>query len=337
MVKPNINEQTCYSFLLKPALNVAKQNGVSCATLLQGTDIPSKALTDHYLQISHFQEKRLYMNLIDATGNPGIGLNVGYATSFSDIGALGLSFITADSIAELRNNLRKFYNLVQPHLRWEREIIGNVGVHRFYEYESLGRLKIFFVERCLGVMQRMNEELSNNQTFPLSIDLDYPDPGYKSRYLDLFQCPITFNQAQTEIRFPVKGQNTLLPTRDPLVQKAMTGVCEHLALELNSNSDVVKLVKLTIQNNTGRFPNIEKTAERLGISSRTLRRKLSDKNTRFQLLLDEVRQDIAKENLKNSQLTVQQIAELCGFSEAKNFSKTFKRWTGKSPTQFRDR
>ena len=80
---------------------------------------------------------------------------------------------------------------------------------------------------------------------------------------------------------------------------------------------------------------LERVAERLAMSPRTLRRKLGAANSRFQDLLDAERQRVAEEYLADSELSVQQIADLCGFSDAQNFSQAFKRWLGVSPTEYR--
>ena len=71
------------------------------------------------------------------------------------------------------------------------------------------------------------------------------------------------------------------------------------------------------------------------MSSRTLRRKLGQSNVTFQQLLDDERHRVAENHLANSELSIQQIAELCGFQDAQNFSQAFKRWTGQSPSEYR--
>ena len=72
------------------------------------------------------------------------------------------------------------------------------------------------------------------------------------------------------------------------------------------------------------------------MSPRTLRRKLGAVGIRFQVVLDDERRLVAEDYLSNSELTIQQIAEQCDFSDAQNFSQAFKRWTGMSPTEYRN-
>ena len=73
----------------------------------------------------------------------------------------------------------------------------------------------------------------------------------------------------------------------------------------------------------------------MAMSSRTLRRKLGQRNVRYQDLLDQERRRLAEDFLLSTTLSVQQIADKCGFTDAQYFSQAFKRWMGMSPTEFR--
>ncbi|MNV93474.1 Urease operon transcriptional activator [compost metagenome] len=66
-----------------------------------------------------------------------------------------------------------------------------------------------------------------------------------------------------------------------------------------------------------------------------MHRRLAEAGLGFQAIADEVRQAIAASLLRNSPLSMDEIAERVGFSEGANFRKAFRRWTGLSPTQYR--
>ena len=76
-------------------------------------------------------------------------------------------------------------------------------------------------------------------------------------------------------------------------------------------------------------------AEQLGINARTLRRRLQERGSSFQRILDSVRQAVARDYLVNTELSIDQIAALVGFSEPTTFRSTFKRWTGQSAAEIR--
>lgn len=80
---------------------------------------------------------------------------------------------------------------------------------------------------------------------------------------------------------------------------------------------------------------VDRVAEQLGMSARTLQRKLRTFGTSHQELLDEMRKDLAMRYLHEPEMAVCEVAYLLGFSESSAFHRAFKRWTGTTPSEFR--
>ena len=76
-------------------------------------------------------------------------------------------------------------------------------------------------------------------------------------------------------------------------------------------------------------------ASALNLSLRSLQRKLREENTSYKEILEETRRDLANKYIQNSRLTISEISFLLGFSEISNFSRAFKRWNGRPPSEFR--
>jgi transcriptional regulator GlxA family with amidase domain len=76
-------------------------------------------------------------------------------------------------------------------------------------------------------------------------------------------------------------------------------------------------------------------AEQLGLSLRTLHRRLAKDGLSYQEILDNMRRSVATEFLENTHLLIDQVAERVGFSDATSFRKAFRKWTGQSPTDYR--
>ena len=84
-------------------------------------------------------------------------------------------------------------------------------------------------------------------------------------------------------------------------------------------------------------PRIEEIARELGTSQRTLSRRPPEEGLTFERLLEEMRRDLALRYLRDARLTISRIAWLLGFQEATAFTRAFRRWTGRSPTEARAR
>lgn len=328
-------ERLCYSFLIRVAARVAQRYGVEPTTLLENTGIPPESLSDPYQPITRAQERHFYRNLIHAIDIPWLGLEIGSNTSISELGSVGHASLASSTIRDVISGSHKYASLFYGHLHWETELTADEVVHTGGEEEPLGELKQFLIDRAIATLQCHTEELLGPESKPTIVNLPFPNPGYRERYEAMFQCPVHFNQPIIEMRYSAQPLDHPIATHDPKVKEVLDGLCETLRRKLEVKHDAVTDVALALREEPGSFPNIEQVAEKLGLSSRTLRRQLSQCDSSFQNLLNEARREVAEEHLQHSTMAVQQIALLCGFSEAQNFALAFKRWTGQSPTEFR--
>ena len=86
---------------------------------------------------------------------------------------------------------------------------------------------------------------------------------------------------------------------------------------------------------SGGPPGIDVVARRLGMSDRTLQRRLQDLGASYREVLDEVRRDLALELMRDGELSISEVAARLGYSEASAFRRSFRRWTESSPRRFR--
>jgi AraC-like DNA-binding protein len=113
----------------------------------------------------------------------------------------------------------------------------------------------------------------------------------------------------------------------------------HLEKELSEIADDGELsrrVRIQISRALSQgVPTITEVAARLGMSGRTLQRRLADKDLAFQQLVDEARRELAERLLRGSAYSLAEVAFLTGFSEQSSFTRAFKRWAGQTPRNYR--
>ena len=93
--------------------------------------------------------------------------------------------------------------------------------------------------------------------------------------------------------------------------------------------------KILSQYSNARLPNAETVATTLHISARTMHRRLTSEGTSFQQLKDTFRQTLAEHYIARPDLSIDAIAALMGFQDNSAFYRSFKKWTGVSPGQYR--
>lgn len=329
-------ELPCFSLVLHEPYHTAMELGLPARKLFSGTGLDEQVMEAPYTVIGRYQALSFYENLA-ILGPPGIGLDVGYSISMNERGSHGYLVAATDSLKSATQMARDYYDLFYQHVGWETRLEGNYLTHRFTEEYPLGDAREFCMDRVLTAMQRAAEYFTDGQLKPEKVTLDTPPPPYEARYDDIFQCPVLFSQNAVEIQYSSEMLDNKVSTYDPQVQEVMKSLCENLLERLHGRQSVAEEVRRTIHLiNPGQFPSIEQVANRLGCAPRTLRRKLQQEHENFQKILDEERKSVACDHLQNSNLSIQQIAERCGFNSPQNFSHAFKTWTGLSPREFRE-
>src|SRR4030095_6081041 len=127
-----------------------------------------------------------------------------------------------------------------------------------------------------------------------------------------------------------------LHTGDNTTNPSIVELCESLLAELELRAGAAGKVREILLVNLMRPTSFETGAARLHLTTRTAPGKLDEEGTSFRNLVDELRMEVAVKYLRDTELTVDDIAYSLGFSEATNFRRAFRRWTSRSPREFRD-
>jgi AraC-like DNA-binding protein len=170
---------------------------------------------------------------------------------------------------------------------------------------------------------------------PVHVTLQRPEPADKTAYADMFGPSIEYAAPAHRLSFDATLVNTRLATAHPeLARLNDQTVIDYLARYERSNLTMQVRARIIEQLPDGR-PSQEHIAQTLNTSLRSLQRRLKDEETNFKSLLNETQQELALQYIRDSSRTLGEIAYLLGFSEPSNFTRAFKRWTGKSPGEFR--
>lgn len=324
-----------YALTLKKVRTFMQARGFDDVVLLANTELHNTDLDDPYRLISEEQARVFYRNVVDLSEDPGIGLEIGWMTSITEKGPLGLMQIASRTVRDAVETGWATQDTYYALIDWAYKRGDEVLIHCLRCSEEYEPLRIFLLERALGMFQANAEELIDSKARPTKVLVDYKAPKNFKRYREIFRCPVYFEQKAVELHYPLSYLGQKMESHDPLSHDALEVLQASLLKKMSAEKDIVNEVRMALRRKPGEFPNLEQVASNLAMSPRTLRRKLGMQDVRFQDLLDEERRKVAEDYLSHSNLTIQQIAQECGFSDAQNFSQAFKRWTGNSPTEYR--
>jgi AraC-like DNA-binding protein len=155
-------------------------------------------------------------------------------------------------------------------------------------------------------------------------------------YADIFGSLISFGQTDNELLFDASWLDGTPKLGNQITYSSVLALCDAQIEDFKLRQGLVGRVRQALMMNLMRPISFDVIADGLYMSPRTLRRKLQEENTSFRQLIDGLRRDMAIQYLRDTDLTVEDIAEALGFSDAANFRHAFRRWTKAAPNEFRD-
>ena len=170
---------------------------------------------------------------------------------------------------------------------------------------------------------------------PLAVNLRRPCPADSAPYRDFFACAVAFGAAEDSFVLAPDVVDSPLPTANQALAATFDAILVEQLAALDEANLATRCKGYLLQQLTSGAPAENELAKAMGMSRRSLQRRLGDCGASYQQLLDETRYGLARRYLDSATKNITEIAFLLGFSEQSAFCRAFKRWSGKSPTAYR--
>lgn len=312
------------------------EEGVPASEVLAGTSLSPVDLAESKNLISIAQQIRIYANIAQLSKNPTVGLSQGQKILPHHHGVWGYAMQTAANLGQAIRIFNQYFDVAGPIARQILQIDSAEARWISTDILPTEPARRVGVEEMLAGNYTLCKHLSDGKFKLNSLCLDYVRPEGYEKYEELFQCPILFNQNIIEMRFDASLLNLKLKYADAETERVCEERCRELMDRLGTAGNIVDRVRRIIYKNPCDRRDVDAVASKLCMSSRTLRRHLTNENTTFRAVLNEVREALAIDYLCSTDLSVDEIAFLLGYSETSNFRHAFKQWTGETPTGYRN-
>lgn len=313
-------------------------SGIEPGAVLYGTGLSQADLENDDTWISYRTTMQIIQNAYRLSGRPALGLEIGNVEDISTYGILGYAMLSCATVEEALRVGEKYQrtaqNLCDVMLEEEQD---KITIHAATPFVLNLRQHHFAIEELFAGVMEVVRALTGESVYPEEVRCAYARPEHAGVYSSTFCCPVNFNSAGNAM---VLGRKLLdLPVRQANKFNARMSekLCQEITRKYIGEEDLATRIRHIILLVPGEFPSETAVADKLAVSGRTMRRQLGELGTSYRYLLDQVRSDLAQQHLSNSTLSVEQIAQLLGYTETTNFRRAFKRWLGLSPSEYRFR
>lgn len=278
----------------------------------------------------------LYRGLADASRDPSIALKFGTESRLERYDPLGIAAVTARSFRDALERIARFKRIFCPEavVVIDRRDESRVELRYLLAQEAEPPLLVDLAFAWIVAIARRG---SGRAIDPMRIELRGA-ARHRRMYETHFGCPVTFNARHNTIVFARADLDRPFLTHNPDLWAVIAPQLEaELSAALSSDA-ISEQVKGMLKHLLPRGrPGIAEIARKLGVSARTLQRRLSDTGQTFQQLLQEARRELARHYLLNSSLELTETAYLLGYEDAHSFFRAFSDWEGTPPGEWRSR
>lgn len=194
----------------------------------------------------------------------------------------------------------------------------------------------FLVELQFGVHTTLHRDIMGPSFSPRVLEMTYSPHADMKSEANVFGCPLVFGQAENKFVFDRKRLDDVPELGNRITYTWVVALCDQLLDELALRVGIAGKVREFLLVNIARPTSFDAVARHLKMTTRTLRRKLRDENTSFRDILSELKAQVAIKYLRDTELTIDDVAASLGFSDAANFRHAFRRWTKSAPNDFRN-
>lgn len=314
----------------------ARHLAVDTDILLGSAGIPAQSLQWERWPIDYIT--RLWRAAERCSGDPGFGLKVGARVSPAGIGVVGFALQSAATLRDAIATVQKYQRLISDGGRFQM-LAGDAATWVVY-HPRQGDLAFSShqIEAVLAAVVAVAGWVTGAPLRPRQVQFSQTRLGPLQGYREVFACPIEFEQAFSGIRVDNAVLDQLLPQTDAqFAQVHEQYVAARLAaLDMSevSPSDLRQWLAAHIG---PRVPRRAQAAHALGVSERTLARRLGGQGQTFDRLLDDARRELALQAVADPARALADIAQSLGFAESSTFYRAFHRWTGMPPARWRGR
>lgn len=307
--------------------------GCNGAALLAEAGFCPEDLEDPIGRCSVVTTRRLWELSLAATGDSAFGLKVASHIKHTTFHALSYGLCASSTLKEAFERVQRYCHVASNAVAYD--LVKSASEYHFV-IRAVVDLPFESIDALVAAHVRMCRSLLGREFSPLLVELQRPRPTKCDDFERLLRAPLRFAASQNRLVIDAGSVERPLESGNPELAHYNDVIALQYLTRIERDDIRGRVREVLLQRLQGLEPSQEEIAERLHMSARTLQRKLAEVGTTYKEILDETRHALALAYLSAPQHSVNEITYLLGFSSGSCFTRAFRRWTGQSPSVWRD-
>ena len=339
MVRGKVTQRpfpTAAGGIARAAYGLLTRAGVDPRPLLQISNLTVQEAKDSKIRIPVRAQIKFLNSVADALQDEFLGIRLAESVDLRELGLLYYVLASSETLGDALKRLARYSTIHNEGIQITyRE---HKGLKLKFQYVGVARLRDRHqIEFFLTILLRLGLRLTGRQLLPSCIKLVHRRSELPAQIKTIFGRELKFGSTIDEVTYPPSAKLAAIVNADPYLNSLLLRYCDEALSVRRAPS---RAWRLAVENAVAPLlphgqADISTVAKHLGVSRRTLTRRLSAEGFRFGSILDNLRRDLAERYLKEPDLPISEIAWLLGYREISSFHHAFKRWTAVTPRQFR--
>jgi AraC-like DNA-binding protein len=293
-------------------------------------------VTDPNARFPMLRMQKLWKLAVSATGEPCLGLVAARQFQPAMLHGLGLAWLVSDTLLDAFGRLVRYARLINSDLHFRlEEHPDTIDLIAMLPEMLPSDFEYTAADLGIAAFLRMCQITAGQPILPRHVTLQRPQPYCLVQFKEMFGTSIEYGTPENRLCFDRQLLTSHLASANPELARINDQVVTDYLARFDRESITMQVRSKIIHQLPDGIPRQEVIADTLHVSLRSLQRRLKEEDTSFKDLLEETRQQLAQQYLRDTRRSIGEITYLLGFSEPSNFTRAFKRWTGKSPAQYR--
>jgi AraC-like DNA-binding protein len=312
--------------------------GVPTGQALAGVGLSEQEVADPATRVSLTQVVACCRNAISLSPDPLFAYRTGLRFHMPAYGMYGFAMLSSMDFRQTMRFAEQYHQLAAPLVDLAFAEAEGAGVWTIAPKPHPQIDAILYrhiVELYFGIHASLHQDVMGPAFAPRELRVTFPEPPDPDGYARALGTSVRFGQPTNQWVFDAVWLDRRPALGNAVTYAQIREICDRLLDEVQRRAGVVGSVRDLLLTRLMRDLRLDDVAGELGVSVRTLRRRLAERGTSYRQIVDDLRRDLAIKYLRDTGMTVEDVAFALGFDDAANFRRAFRRWTSATPQTFR--